>query len=167
MHPTPTTRHRHALRWVLGVGLVFVVVVGMALQVARRRAEERWNLIVDHWLDNRTSFLVVALEHHNEMKFDLQTLEVVNPGFEAWESVPLIHDHREFVEDFGFFSESTEWDGNGRLRIIQDRHWFGEQTVVECYYTENWHEALLEELSGVFEQVGVECTAVDLGWTDE
>ena len=42
MNHTPTTRPRHALRWVLGVRLVFVVVVGVALQLARRRADERW-----------------------------------------------------------------------------------------------------------------------------
>ena len=35
MQPTPTTQGRHALRWVLGVALVFVVVVGIGLQVAR------------------------------------------------------------------------------------------------------------------------------------
>ncbi len=46
MEPTPTTRGRHALRWVLGVGLVFVVVVGMALQVARQRADERWESVL-------------------------------------------------------------------------------------------------------------------------
>ena len=42
MHPTPTTRSHHALRWVLGVGLVFVVVVGMAWHVTQPRADERW-----------------------------------------------------------------------------------------------------------------------------
>jgi len=46
MNPTPTTRGRHALRWVLGVGLVFVVVSAMALQDARRRADERWVSVV-------------------------------------------------------------------------------------------------------------------------
>ena len=50
MTATPNTRHRHALRWVLGVGLVFVVVVGMALQEARRRADERWNRVYTHCL---------------------------------------------------------------------------------------------------------------------
>ena len=48
MEPTPTTRGRHALRWVLSVGLVFVVVVGIALQVARSRADERWDRIIQH-----------------------------------------------------------------------------------------------------------------------
>ena len=46
MNPTPTTRGRHALRWVLGAALVFVVVVGMALQVARSRADERWESVM-------------------------------------------------------------------------------------------------------------------------
>ena len=46
MEPTPTPRGRHALRWVLGVGLVFVVVVGMALQVARGMADKRWESVV-------------------------------------------------------------------------------------------------------------------------
>ena len=49
MQPTPTTRDRHALRWVLGAGLVFVVVSGMALQVARERADEQWRRVVAHW----------------------------------------------------------------------------------------------------------------------
>lgn len=49
MNPTPHTQHRHALRWVLGVGLVFVVVVALTLQVVRRRADERWGSLVMHW----------------------------------------------------------------------------------------------------------------------
>ena len=49
MQPTPTTRDRHTLRWVLGVGLVFVVVSAMALQMARRQADERWVSVVAHW----------------------------------------------------------------------------------------------------------------------
>ena len=49
MQPTPNTRGRHALRWVLGVGLVFVVISAMALQVARRRADERWESLLTHW----------------------------------------------------------------------------------------------------------------------
>ena len=51
MQVEPTTRDRHALRWVLGVGLVFVVVVAMALQVARRRALARWESVVTPWED--------------------------------------------------------------------------------------------------------------------
>ena len=42
MQPTPNTRDRHALRWVLGVGLVFVVVCTVVLQVAWQHADERW-----------------------------------------------------------------------------------------------------------------------------
>ena len=49
MHPTPNTRPRHALHWVLGVGLAFVVVVAMALQVARRRADDQWEMVLAHW----------------------------------------------------------------------------------------------------------------------
>ena len=49
MEAEPTTKSRHALRWVLGVGLVFVVVVGMALQVAQRRADERWDTVLVHF----------------------------------------------------------------------------------------------------------------------
>ena len=49
MNSTSTTQGRHALRWVLGVGLVFMVVVGMALQVARSRADERWLAVMSHW----------------------------------------------------------------------------------------------------------------------
>ena len=37
------TRGRHALRWVLGVGLVFVVISAMGLQFARSRADDAWN----------------------------------------------------------------------------------------------------------------------------
>lgn len=48
MSATPTTRDRHALRWVLCVGLVFVVVVGMGLQAAQRRADERWADVMSH-----------------------------------------------------------------------------------------------------------------------
>ncbi len=39
MQPISTTLSRNALRWVLGVGLVFVVVVGMSLQAARGGAD--------------------------------------------------------------------------------------------------------------------------------
>ena len=49
MNAASTTRPRHALRWVLGVGLVFVVVVGMALHVVRRRADERWESVLTRW----------------------------------------------------------------------------------------------------------------------
>ena len=48
MQPTPHPRGRHALRWVLGVAFAFVVVVGMALQVARTRADERWDGVMTH-----------------------------------------------------------------------------------------------------------------------
>ena len=48
MTPAPNTRGRHALRWVVGVGLVFVVVFGLALQVARQRADERWESVIGH-----------------------------------------------------------------------------------------------------------------------
>jgi len=34
---------------VLGAALVFVVVVVMVLQEARRRADERWDRVVTHW----------------------------------------------------------------------------------------------------------------------
>ena len=46
MQSARKTRGRYALRWVLGVGLVFVVVVGMGLQLARVRAEEQWEIAV-------------------------------------------------------------------------------------------------------------------------
>lgn len=46
---TPATRDRHALRWVVGVGIVFVVVVVMGLQVVRSRADERWESVLTRW----------------------------------------------------------------------------------------------------------------------
>lgn len=49
MNSAPNTRPRHALRWVLGVGLVFLVVSAMALQAARRRTDERWERVMAHW----------------------------------------------------------------------------------------------------------------------
>ena len=46
MEPTPNIRGRHASWWVVGVGLAFVVVVAMALQVARQRAEDQRENVV-------------------------------------------------------------------------------------------------------------------------
>ena len=45
---TPKARGRHALLWVLGMAMVFVVVSAMALQAARRSAGERWDSVVLH-----------------------------------------------------------------------------------------------------------------------
>ena len=49
MNATSDARGRHALRWVVGAGLVFVVVSGTTLETARRRAEERWMSVVTYW----------------------------------------------------------------------------------------------------------------------
>ncbi len=48
MDPTPKNRPRNALRWIVGVGLVFVVVVGATYQIARSRADERWESVMVH-----------------------------------------------------------------------------------------------------------------------
>ena len=56
MEPAPNTKGRHALRWVLSVGLVFVVVVGMALQMAQSRADERWVSVLSHCQERELFF---------------------------------------------------------------------------------------------------------------
>jgi len=51
-NPTPTPRHRHALRWVVGSALVFVVLVVIVLDVVQRQADERWALALAHFQDS-------------------------------------------------------------------------------------------------------------------
>ena len=52
MDPTPSSRGRNVLRWVVGAALVFVVVAAMALQVARQRADDAWNEALAHLQDS-------------------------------------------------------------------------------------------------------------------
>ena len=52
MNHTPSTRSRHALRWVLGVALAFVVLMLVGLQMAERRAAEEWERALAHLQDS-------------------------------------------------------------------------------------------------------------------
>jgi len=166
MDTPQSTRGRHVWKWLLGAGLVFVVVSAMALQSARRRAYQHWVRVVQHWVDNQTRFLEVVLEHHNEMTDDLELLESYTV-FVGGGVLPVrIQDHREFTVAFPPFHTSSRRGVGARLRVLQVQKWFGERVLAECYFTEPWHEALLEELSSILDEVDVELTVVDMGVFD-
>ena len=86
MNPSPTTRGRDAWKWLLGMTLALAVVVGVALQVARRRAGERWFRGVAHW---------------NE---EFYSGEVLQPGIPAFNVLGLPPD---MVPDFYAFTIRT------------------------------------------------------------
>ena len=103
MRPTPNTRPRHALRWVLGVAFALAVVVGTSLQMARRRALERWDSVVTPWEE-----------------------EWQRSGF-------VMHGGRQAVEwaTTGFLFE-TETRGGNVFRAWREDQWEG-QTIAQTF----------------------------------
>ncbi len=128
MNPTPTTRGRHALRWVLGVGLVFVVVIAMSLQAARRRADERWETVIVMWDEYRR-------EVRPEVAFRLGRETRGGTVFRAWRRVQLSSLHLN-------------------MALRQERDFFGSS--IEVRMSEFWPSGYLRRIRSLFAEVDVE-----------
>ena len=145
--PTPTTRHRHALPWVLGVGLAFVVVVGMALQTARRRADEGWKSVVTPWEEEwqRSGFVLHGGRQAVEWATTGFLLETETRGgnvFRAW--------------------REDQWEGQTlaqtfTLVLRQERNFFGSSIEARL---SGGAPRLVEIVRTSFAEVGVDLVVV-------
>ncbi len=152
VEPDVKVRGRHAQRWMLGVGLVFVVVVGMALQAAQRRAGERWYKVVTHW---------------NEEVYEHEVLGIM-PAFDVAGLPPAMLPNPFTITTMthgNYFSDTSggnifrswrqsRWEGyTCTLALRQERGFFGSSTEARMTGGES---ALVDAARDVFSAVDIE-----------
>ncbi len=143
MQPTPTTRGRHALRWVLGVGLGFVVVVAMALQMARRRADERWVRVVAHFKE--------AWPRSGAVEGWAGSTAALTFAEEEMGGDSLFGGWRQVVWRGAFFN----------LVLLQDRNLFASTIEVEMILDNGSQSIRVDVVRGIFTDVDVKFTHSD------
>ncbi len=144
MNFNSTTRPRLGLRWVLGVGLVFVVVSAMALQAARSRAGERWREVVAHW------------------QAGLQSYDVMWPGY--WTLNPITYgptypDDTYQTGNIFRGRRMARWTSDRTLvTLLQNRRFFGSMVVARISAT---RQEDVDAIRVVFDEIGIELIVED------
>ncbi len=115
MNPTPNTRHRHVLRWVLGSALVFVALVVIVLDVVQRQADERWALALAHLQDS--GWVISELDYIDWLGEDTSSSRECLLSTGSWSTGLGMLELRQFRASYGSRMEARIVQGIEPIQV--------------------------------------------------